>query len=333
MIKGYAATAPKKELVEFSYSPGELLPNEVEISITHCGICHSDLHLIDDDWDMSVYPFIPGHEIIGTVSELGSNVKHLKKGDRVGVGWQRSCCMHCRECLSGEDNLCLLQTATCANNHGGFADKIQINSDFVFLIPQALKSENSAPLLCGGITVYSPFKYYDVKASMRVGVIGIGGLGHLALQFARAFGCEVVAFSSTKSKKDEAIKFGASEFIISNNDFPSSLNHSFDFLLSTVNADLDWASYMDLLRPNGKLCIVGATPNDIRVPAFSLIVGKRSICGSPIGSRALIKEMLEFSSRHKIEAKVELFPLKEVNRAIQKLRENSLRYRAVLKIG
>lgn len=333
-IRGYGAFEPKSDLREYSYDPLPLGRHDIRVSISHCGICHSDIHLIDDDWQMSRYPFIPGHEIVGIVKGVGTDVQHLKDGDRVGVGWQRSACLQCPDCIRGDDNLCSNQEATCVGHHGGFAEEIHLDGRFAFRIPERLASENAAPLLCGGITVYSPFRYYDVKTSQRVGVIGIGGLGHLALQFAAAFGCEVTAFSSTAAKAEEAKSFGAAHFVSSTDRM--AMKHaagSLDFILNTVNADLDWNEYLKLLRPNGRLCFVGAPPSPLQIPAFSLIVGRKSVCGSPIGSRSVITEMLDFCSRHRIVAQAEVVPLHEVNAALRRVRENRARYRMVLKTG
>jgi uncharacterized zinc-type alcohol dehydrogenase-like protein len=280
---------------------------------------------------MSQYPLLPGHEIIGIIKAAGSGVTQFQVGQRVGVGWQRSACLKCEQCLEGDDNLCRESQATCVGHYGGFAKSIRTDSRFAFTIPDKLSSENAAPLLCAGITVYSPFKHFGVKPSMKVGVIGIGGLGHLALQFARAFGCEVTAFSTSPEKETEAKGFGAHNFV--NSKDPAQLEKNvgkFDFILSTVFADLDWTMYMNLLKPKGNLCFVGAAPGPISIPVFSLIMGQRSISGSPIGSRAVMNEMLEFAARHNIKAKTEVLPMAEVNTAIQKIRNNKARYRMVL---
>ncbi|MBN1213555.1 MAG: NAD(P)-dependent alcohol dehydrogenase [candidate division Zixibacteria bacterium] len=331
MIKGYAAKGVGQKLENFEYKPEELGLNDIEVAITHCGICHSDLHLIDNDWQLSQYPLLPGHEIIGTVTAAGAGVGHLQIGQRVGIGWQRSACLKCEQCLEGDDNLCPESQATCVGHYGGFAQSIRTDSRFAFAIPDGLSSENAAPLLCAGITVYSPLKQFGVKPSMKVGVIGIGGLGHLALQFARAFGCEVTAFSTSPEKEAEAKSLGAHYFI--NSKDPSQMEQfagKFNFILSTVFADLDWTLYMNLLKPKGNLCFVGAAPKPISIPVFSLIMGQRSVSGSPIGSRSVMNEMLQFAARHKIMAKTEVLPMAEVNTAIQKVRDNKARYRMVL---
>lgn len=203
-ISAYAAHEEKGSLHSFEYETLALAPDEVEVMVSHCGICHSDVHLVDNDWGVSDFPLVPGHEVIGTVAALGSAVSEFKVGQRVGIGWQCGSCLECDDCRRGEENLCSKSQPVAVGHYGGFADRVRSNARFVFPIPDALSSENAAPLLCGGITVYSPFRHYDVKPYMKVGVIGIGGLGHLALQFARAFGCEVTAFSHDPSKEKEA---------------------------------------------------------------------------------------------------------------------------------
>ncbi len=212
-IQGLAAHAAGAELLPFRYDAGEVGAQEVEIAISHCGICHSDIHLISNDWGISQYPFIPGHEVIGTVAAAGSGVRTLKVGQRVGLGWQSNSCGECAWCMQGLENLCALSEATCVRRHGGYAERVRANARFVVPIPEGLPSEQAAPLLCGGVTVYSPLRTHGVNPSSRVGVVGIGGLGHLAIQFARAFGCEVTAFSSSAEKEDEARELGAHNFV------------------------------------------------------------------------------------------------------------------------
>jgi uncharacterized zinc-type alcohol dehydrogenase-like protein len=210
---GLATHAAGAELLPYKYEVGELGEHEVEVKISHCGVCHSDVHLIDNDWGISKYPFIPGHEIVGTVTAVGSNVRSRKPGERVGIGWQADSCGICEWCRQGDEQLCALAEPTCVGRNGGYADLIRVNSRFAIPVPAALESENVAPLLCGGITVYSPLRNYGVRPASRVGVIGIGGLGHMGLQFANAFGAEVTAFSTSKNKEEEAKTMGAHHFI------------------------------------------------------------------------------------------------------------------------
>ncbi|MFH1725053.1 MAG: NAD(P)-dependent alcohol dehydrogenase [Elusimicrobiota bacterium] len=330
-IHAYAANKAKGKLVPFVYDSGRLGAHDAEIEITHCGICHSDIHLIDNDWKGSRYPLVPGHEIVGTVKRLGPAVRRLAVGQRVGVGWQCGACGSCDCCVRGDENLCGRSAATCYGNHGGFADARRVDSRFAFPIPDSLDSAQAAPLLCGGITVYSPLAHYGVRPSMRVGVIGVGGLGHLALRFARAFGCEVTAFSGSPDKEGEAMKFGAHRFVPSRDkDALASAAGSLDFLLATVPADLDWAAYMGVLRPDGRLCFVGAIPSEVSLPVFSLIAGRKSVCGSPIGGRRTIREMLEFAARHRIGAQVETLPMARANEGVQTVRRGKPRFRIVL---
>ena len=331
LIQGLAAHAAGAELLTLRYDPGKLGSQEVEIAITHCGICHSDLHLIANDWGISQYPFIPGHEIIGTVSALGSEVYSLQIGQRVGLGWQSNSCGQCEWCLSGQENLCLASEGTCVHRHGGYADRVRANARFVVPIPDALDSAEAAPLLCGGITVYNPMRLNGVNPSSRVGIVGIGGLGHIAIQFARVFGAHVTAFSTSLTKETEARALGAHHFVNSRESKAmKEVAGTLDFLLTTVNADQDWAAYLQTLRPNGKLWFVGVPPSPVTVHAFPLISGLRSIGGSPVGSPFRLREMLGVASRHSVKAISEPFAMEKANEAIDKVRKGKVRYRAVL---
>ena len=330
-IQGLAAHAAGAELLPFKYEPGDLGSNEVEIKISHCGICHSDLHLISNDWGISQYPFIPGHEVVGKISATGSGVRSLKVGQRVGLGWQSNSCGECEWCTRGMENLCPSAEATCVHRHGGYADRVRANARFVVPIPPELESENTAPLLCGGITVYNPLRANGVNPSSRVGVIGIGGLGHIAIQFARVFGAEVTAFSTSAEKETEARSLGAHNFVNTRESRAlKDVAGSFDFILSTVNADQDWGIYIQALRPTGTLCFVGIPPSPIALQAFPLIAGLRTVTGSPIGSPYQLREMLDVAARHGVKAQTESFAMAKANEAIEKVKKNKVRYRAVL---
>ncbi|MDR3454141.1 MAG: NAD(P)-dependent alcohol dehydrogenase [Rhodoferax sp.] len=330
-IHGLAAHAAGAELLPFRYEPGELGAQEVEIRITHCGVCHSDLHLISNDWGVSQYPFIPGHEVVGTVKAIGAEVTSLSVGQRVGLGWQSNSCGQCEWCTRGMENLCPTAEATCVHRHGGYADRVRANARFVIPVPDALPSEQTAPLLCGGITVYNPLRAHGINPSSRVGVVGIGGLGHLAIQFARVFGAEVTALSTSEAKEAEARELGAHNFV--NTRETKSMREiagSMDFILSTVNADMDWSIFVQALRPTGTLCFVGVPPSPVALHAFPLIAGLRSITGNPTGSPYRLREMLDVAARHGVQAKTELFAMSKVNEAIDKVKKNKVRYRAVL---
>jgi uncharacterized zinc-type alcohol dehydrogenase-like protein len=331
-IRGYASHAAGAELLPYTYETGELKPNEVEIDITHCGVCHSDLHLIDNDWGMAQFPFIPGHEIVGTISSLGSQVKDRAVGQRVAVGWQADSCGTCEWCLRGDENLCAQSVPTCVHRNGGFAEKVRVNARFAIPVPETLESENTAPLMCAGITVYNPIRTFGVFPGSRVAVIGIGGLGHLALQFARVFGAEVTAISSSPGKAQEAQSLGAHNFVHSHdNEAMKKLAGSFDLVLSTVNQDQDWPTLVSSLRPRGTLWFLGVPPSPVSTPVFPLIGGQRSLAGSPTGSPHMLQEMLRVAALHKVKAITEVFLMAKVNDAVAKLKKNQVRYRAVVK--
>jgi uncharacterized zinc-type alcohol dehydrogenase-like protein len=331
-IHGLAVHAAGAQLLAYKYGVEEVLsPNDVEIKISHCGVCHSDVHLIDNDWGLSKFPFIPGHEIVGVVTEVGSEVRDRKVGERVGVGWQANSCGICEWCRQGDEHLCAQSQPTCVGRNGGYADAIRVNSRFAIPVPENLESENVAPLLCGGITVYAPLRNHGVRPSSRVGVVGIGGLGHMGLQFAKSFGAEVTAFSTSKDKEAEAKSMGAHHFVNTRDTGAlKKVAGSFDFILSTVSADQDWAGYVAALRPKGNLCVVGVAPSPLQIHAFSLIGGQKGISGSPTGSPRDLHEMLDVAARHGVKAITERFPMAKANDAVAKVKKNQVRYRAVL---
>lgn len=333
IVHGWAASAARERLSPFSFEPPELGADDVEIAVSHCGICHSDLHLIDDAWNISRYPLVPGHEIVGRVTAAGRAAAHLAVGQRVGVGWQRGACLACGLCLDRQDNLCPRYTATCVGHHGGFAGSVRVDGRYAFPIPDGLDGAAAAPLLCGGATVFAPLRRHHIDASSCVGVIGIGGLGHLALLMLRAFGCEVTAFSSSADKRADALALGAHE-LVSSTDARELRRHAgrFHLLLSTVHVRLDWITYLQALRPNGVLCLLGSPPGVLQIPAAALFQGQRTITASEIADRATIAEMLGFAARHRVTPLVERLPLDEVNVAIERVRRNQVRYRMVLDI-
>ena len=308
-FKAYAASRPKGPLEPFSFDPGPLGPEEVEIQVTHCGLCHSDISMLDNEWGMSQYPFVPGHEVTGTVVALGEAAKGLKMGQRVGLGWWAHSCLACHECLSGNQNLCATAQGTIVGRHGGFADRVRAQWTWVRPLPDALDMAKTGPLLCGGATVFAPLLIHNVPPTARVAVIGIGGLGHMALQFANKWGCEVHAFTTSESKEAEARRLGA--HYVHNTRQEGALKKlagSLDLIISTINAPLDVAGLLDTLAPKGRLHNVGAVLKPFEVPAFSLILGQKSVSGSPTGSPTAIDYMLAFSARHSIAPITETFP-------------------------
>ena len=330
-IKAYAASRPNGPLEPYSFDPGPLGPEEVEIKVSHCGLCHSDLSMLENEWGMTTFPFVPGHEAVGTVVALGERAKGLKLGQRVGLGWFSQSCLTCHECLSGDQHLCSTGQGTIVGRHGAFADRVRAQWAWFRPLPDALDTAKAGPLLCGGITVFAPFLTQDVPSTARVGIIGIGGLGHMALQFANKWGCEVHAFTTSDSKQAEAHKLGA--HYVHNTKQPNSLNKlskSLDFIISTINAPLDIPAYLETLAPKGRFHNVGVVLKPFEVPAFGLIAGQKSVSGSPTGSITALDYMLEFSARHGIEPVVEYFPMSKVNDAVEHLRSGKARYRVVL---
>jgi uncharacterized zinc-type alcohol dehydrogenase-like protein len=313
-----------------SLDRGPLGPEEVEIAVEHCGICHSDLSMHNNDWGMSSYPAVLGHEVVGKVTAVGSLAKGLKVGQRVGVGWNCGSCMHCRQCLSGDQHLCASAQPTIAGHLGGFANSVRSHWAWAIPLPESLDYKNAGPLLCGGITVFNPIAMYATPKS-RVGVVGIGGLGHMAVKFAAGYGCDVVAFTSSESKFDEARSFGANH-VVSSRDSAAigKLAGTIDLLVVTVNVSLDWPAMLNTLSPNGRMHVVGAVLEPIGVPAFSLIMKQASVSGSPTGSPVDIADMLGFAARHQIAPQTEHFPMSRINDAFAHVHANKARYRVVL---
>jgi len=332
MIRAYAAQEPKAKLELFEYDPGPLPAAYVEIEVRACGICHSDLSMLNNDWGNSIFPLVPGHEVVGTVSAIGEQVTTARVGDTVGLGWYAGSCMTCSQCMSGDHNLCQSTEQTIVGRHGGFADKVRCKAEWAIPLPDGLDAMKAGPLFCGGITVFNPIVEFNVKPTDRVGVIGIGGLGHYALQFLNKWGCEVTAFTSTDAKSEEARRMGA-HHVVNSRDAAAldGVASSLDFILSTVNVELDWSQYLATLVPKGRLHTVGAVLAPMAIPAFGLIGGQKSVSGSPLGSPATTAKMLEFCARHNIEAVTEHFPLSRVNDALEHLNAGKARYRIVLK--
>ncbi|GAA6134796.1 NAD(P)-dependent alcohol dehydrogenase [Oceaniserpentilla sp. 4NH20-0058] len=332
MINAFAALQAKAPVEPFQYEPGELAGHEVEIDVHFCGVCHSDVSMLDNEWGFSRYPLVAGHEVAGVVSAVGDQVNHLKAGDRVGLGWHSAYCNHCGCCMEGDHNLCATSEKTIVGRHGGFADKVRAQSTAVVKLPEGLDMSHAGPLFCGGVTVYNPMVQYDLKPTAKVAVIGIGGLGHMALQFLNAWGCEVTAFTSSSDKEAEAKALGAHKTL--NSKDPAQLEAaagSFDMIISTVNVSLNWNAYMGTLRAKGRLHFVGAVLEPLNISVFPMMLAQRSVSSSPVGSPAIIAQMLEFAVRHGIQPQVEIFDKENINQALDHVREGKARYRAVVK--
>ena len=327
----YAASAPHAPLEPFTFDPGALGPEEVEIQVSHCGICHSDLSMLDNEWGMSRFPFVPGHEAVGTIVALGEHAKGLNIGQRVGVGWTAYSCLSCLECLSGDHHLCSRAQGTIVSRPGAFADRLRVQWTWARPLPDALDPATTGPLLCAGVTVFSPLLQHSLFSTARVGIIGIGGLGHMALQFANKWGCEVHAFTTSDNKGAEARKLGAHHVHNTKRDGElKKIAGSLDLIVSTINVPLDIPGLLGTLAPKGILHVVGAVVEPMPIPAFGLIFGQKSVSGSPVGSPTAIDRMLAFSARHSIAPVTETFPMSKVNDALDHLRACKARYRIVL---
>jgi alcohol/geraniol dehydrogenase (NADP+) len=328
--KAWVAKGAKVPMVLESFDPGPIGPEEAEIIVEHCGLCHSDLSAWNNDWGISTFPAIFGHEVIGRVTALGSNTKGLTIGQRVGVGWNSGSCMHCHQCMSGSHHLCPEVQATIFGHRGGFATHIRAHWAWAIPLPEKINFADAGPLLCGGITVFAPLAMF-AKPTDRVGIIGIGGLGHMAVKFAHAYGCDVTAFTSSEKKFDEAKSFGA-DHVVSSRDSSAikNLAGTFDLLISTVDVKLDWEALIAALAPNGRLHVVGIVLEPIPASAFALISKQRNISGSPTGSPVAIETMLDFAARHEVAPTTEHFPMSKINEAFARLDSGKAHYRIVL---
>lgn len=330
-VKAYAVTEAKGDFEPFEFELGEIAPNEVDISVESCGICHSDLSMVDDDWGMTQFPLVPGHEVVGKVSAVGDHVTHLQVGDRVGLGWHAGYCMMCDQCMGGDHNLCSSAEPTIAGRYGGFADTVRAKAPSVVKIPDGLDAREAGPLLCGGIAMFNPMLQAGLSPTDSVGVIGIGGLGHLGLKFAAAWGCHVIAFTSD-SKRQEALDMGAHDTINSRD--PEAIKAAagqLDLVLSTVNVPLDWNAVLSTLKPRGRLMMPGAVTEPLDINVLPDMMFKQlSVGSSPVGAPVVIRKMLDFAARHNIAPVNEHFPMSKVNDAFEHLRGGKARYRIVL---
>jgi len=329
-VTGMAAMEAGGTLRQHSFDLSDATGTEVDITVEHCGICHSDVSMIDNEWGASAYPLIAGHEVIGRVAAVGPAVSGLALGDLVGLGWHSGYCLTCDECMTGHHNTCAQAAPTIIGRHGGFADRVRAQEASVIKLPDGIDPATAGPLLCGGVTVFTPIRNFAIPTG-RIGVIGIGGLGHLALQFARAWGAHVTAFTSSEGKIAEALEMGAHDTLNSRD--PEALEGAagqFDLILSTVNVKLDWNAYLGCLKPRGRLHLVGAVLEPLDLSAFPLVLGEKETGGSPVGAPATLREMLSFAARHGIAPVTEHYKMGDVNDALDHLRAGKARYRIVL---
>jgi alcohol dehydrogenase (NADP+) len=338
--KAYAATSATSPLDATTIPRREPTDTDVQIEILFCGVCHSDLHYARNEWHdfvPTVYPCVPGHEIVGRVTEVGSAVTSFKEGDLVGVGCLVGSDRTCPNCKEGLEQFCPNQVQTYGSRdphgtapvtYGGYSDRIVVDQHFVLRIPSNLDLAAAAPLLCAGITTYSPMRHWNVTDGQKVGIVGLGGLGHMGVKFARAFGARVVVFTTSPSKREDALRLGAHEVVLSKN-LEEMKRHagSFDFILDCVAAEHDINAYISLLARDGNITIVGAPEKPLPVAAFSLIMGRRSFSGSPIGGIAETQEMLDFCGEHDVTADVEVIPIQQINEAYERMARSDVKYR------
>lgn len=339
IAKAYSAASALSPLAPHQIQRREPTPQDVRIEILFCGICHSDLHYARDEWHSvmpTVYPCVPGHEIVGRVTQVGAAVTQFKPGDLAGVGCLVDSDQSCPHCQAGLEQFCPNQTLTYGSpdrhlggvTYGGYSDSIVVDQSFVLRIPTNLDLAGVAPLLCAGITTYSPLRHWAVGPGKKVGVAGLGGLGHMGVKFARALGAQVVVFTTSPSKREDALRLGAHEVVISRHAEEMHRHAgSFDFILDTIAADHDLNAYLNLLGRDGNLTLVGAPEKPLSVSAFSLLLGRRSLSGSPIGGIAETQEMLDFCADHQITADVEIIAIQQINEAYERLLRSEVKYR------
>src|SRR6266704_2961426 len=337
--KAYSAASATSRLASTKINRRDPTDRDVQIEILFCGICHSDLHSVRNEWSEFMatnYPIVPGHEIVGRVIKVGSAVTKYKPGDIAAVGCMVDSDGTCAQCKAGLEQFCpnMILTFNSPDKHlggvtyGGYSESIVVDEHFVLRLPSNLNLSAAAPLLCAGITTYSPMHHWGVTKGKKVGVVGLGGLGHMAVKFAHALGAHVVVFTTSPSKKEDALRLGADEVVISRNaDEMNKHAGSFDFILDAVSADHDISAYIDLLRRDGNLTLVGAPEKPLAVSAFGLIMGRRSLSGSPIGGIVETQEMLDFCGQHNITAEVEVIPIQKINEAYDRLVKSDVKYR------
>jgi uncharacterized zinc-type alcohol dehydrogenase-like protein len=341
--KAFAAQSPKSTLAPYSFQRRSPRPEDVQIQILYCGVCHSDLHTVRDEWHEfmpTTYPCVPGHEIVGRVVKVGSAVKKVKEGDIAAVGCMVDSCRKCANCLAGEEQYCEVGMTLTYNGedkilggvtYGGYSDSIVVDANYVLRVPNGLDPAGTAPLLCAGITTYSPLRHWHVGKGQKVGIVGLGGLGHMGLKFAKAFGAHVVLFTTSPNKTSDAVRLGADDVVISKNNAEMQKHAgTFDFILDAVSADHDLNAYLQLLKLDGTMTLVGAPEKPAPVAAFNLITKRRRIAGSAIGGIRETQEMLDFCAEKGITADIELIKIQQINEAYERLLRSDVKYRFVI---
>lgn len=339
-VRSYAAASAKSPLKPFAIQRRDPGPRDVQIEILYCGVCHSDLHMARNEWKSTIYPVVPGHEIIGRVVKAGGSAKKFREGDMAGVGCMVGSCGKCESCREGLENYCENGNILTYNSEdpreggltrGGYSEAITVDETFALRIPQNLDLAAAAPLLCAGITTYSPLRHWNAGKGKRVGIVGLGGLGHMAVKLANAFGARVALFTTSQHKVEDAVRLGAHDVIISRNETEMAKNaNSFDFILDTVSAEHNIDTYLNLLKRDGTLTLVGAPENPLPVSPFSLIPNRRSFAGSVIGGIRETQEMLDFCGEHGIVSDIEKIHIQQINEAYDRLLRSDVKYRFVI---
>jgi uncharacterized zinc-type alcohol dehydrogenase-like protein len=339
-VKGYAAQDPQTDLAPWKFERREVGPHDVQFDILFCGVCHSDLHQIKNDWFPGIFPMVPGHEIVGRVIKVGSHVKKFKVGDLAGTGCMVDSCRECENCKRDLEQYCLKGNSQTYNGteqdkktptYGGYSNTIVVNEDFVLHISEKLDLAATAPLLCAGITTYSPLRHWKVGKGHKLGVVGLGGLGHMGVKFGVAFGAEVTVLSTSPSKEKDAKKLGAHHFLVTSDAAQvKAAVHSFDFILDTVSAEHDINMYLSLLRTDGTHICVGVPPKPSEIKAFSLLGGRKNLTGSGIGGIKETQEMLDFCAEKNIVSDIEIIDIKDITTAYSRMLKGDVRYRFVI---
>jgi len=338
--EGYAALTPKAPLVPFSFERREPREHDVVIDIQYCGICHSDIHQAREEWGEATFPMVPGHEIVGTVKAVGSKVKRFKVGDRAGVGCFVDSCRACPECQRGQEQYCSVLTSWTYNGreqdqltptYGGYSERIVVDENYVLRMPENLPADGSAPLLCAGITLYSPLKHWGAGPGKKVAIVGLGGLGHMGVKLAHALGAEVTVLSQSNRKAQDAKRLGADHFYATSDPQTfAKLERHFDLIVNTVSADINWNDYLKLLKVDGAMIVVGIPEKENAVAAASIVMGRRTLAGSAIGGIEETQEMLDFCGQHNIVSDIEVIPIQKVNEAYERVLKSDVRYRFVI---
>ncbi|PJJ60924.1 NAD(P)-dependent alcohol dehydrogenase [Hymenobacter chitinivorans] len=340
--KAYAAQTPDTDLAPWTFERRDVGPHDVQIEIAFCGVCHSDLHQIRNEWFPGIFPMVPGHEIVGRITKVGEHVKKFAAGQLAGVGCMVDSCQVCYNCKDGLEQYCVEGNTQTYNNlgrdgvptYGGYSNTIVVREEFVVSVSDKLDLAAVAPLLCAGITTYSPLKYWNVGKGHKLAVVGLGGLGHMGVKFGVAFGADVTVLSTSPSKEADAKALGAHHFVVTSDaEQLKAVQGSFDYILDTVAADHDVPMYLSLLKTSGTHILVGAPPKPLEIPAFALIPGRKSVSGSTIGGIAETQEMLDFCAEHNIVSDIELIDIKDINQAYERMVKGDVRYRFVIDIA